>query len=66
MVGYGRDEYVGITRDDNRYFVAGGLQYIFNRGVSIKGELRQDWLTSTAAGVAYTSTSALLTLRVQR
>jgi hypothetical protein len=66
MVGYGRDEYVGITRDDNRYFVAGGLQYIFNRGMSIKGELRQDWLTSTAAGVAYTSTSALLTLRLQR
>jgi hypothetical protein len=66
MAGYGRDDYVGIPRDDNRYFIATGLQYIFNRDVSLKGELRRDWLTSTAPGVAYGSTSALLTLRLQR
>jgi hypothetical protein len=64
--GYGHDEYVGIDRDDNRYFASIGLQYILNREVSVRGELRHDWLTSTEAGVAYNSTSVLLGLRLQR
>lgn len=64
--GYGHDEYVGIARDDNRYFASIGLQYILNRDVSIRGELRQDWLSSTEPGVGYTSTSALVGLRLQQ
>ena len=35
-------------------------------GLWLKGELRQDWLTSNASGAAYDSTSVLLTLRLQR
>ena len=66
QLGYGRDDYVGITRDDNRYFAAIGMQYILNRSMSVKVQVRQDRLTSTATGVAYNSTSALLGLRLQR
>ena len=47
-------------------FVAGGLTYKMNRYVWLKGELRQDWLTSSQPGNAYQATSVLLTLRLQR
>jgi hypothetical protein len=66
QIGYGNDDYVGLGRDDNRYFVAAGLTYKFNRDVSLKGTLREDWLTSNVSGVAYQATSVLLTLRLQR
>jgi len=66
IAGYGRDEYVGLGRDDNRYFVSAGATYKFNPELWLKGELRHDWLTSNFSGVAYDSTSVLLTLRLQR
>jgi hypothetical protein len=66
QVGYGRDEYAGIARDDNRYFVVAGLTYKMNRDVWLKATVREDWLTSTATGVAYQATSFLLGLRLQR
>jgi hypothetical protein len=66
MVGYGRDEYAGLARDDNRYFVAGGLTYKLNPEMQLKGELRHDWLTSNQPGNAYNSTSILLGLRLQK
>jgi hypothetical protein len=64
--GYGNDDYVGIGRDDNRYFASIGLQYILNRDVSVRGELRHDWLTSNTPNVGYQSTSVLMGLRLQR
>jgi hypothetical protein len=64
--GYGRDEYVGIARDDNRYFVSTGLTYKMNRDMQLRGTVREDWLVSNVSGVAYTATSFLLTLRLQR
>jgi hypothetical protein len=51
---------------DSRYFVSGGLTYKFNRMMQLKGTVRHDWLTSTATGVAYDSTSFLVGLRLQR
>jgi hypothetical protein len=66
QAGYGNDDYVGMARDDNRYFVSGGITYKMNRDIQIKGVIRHDWLTSTQAGNAYEATSALLTLRLQR
>jgi hypothetical protein len=66
IVGYGRDEYVGLSRTDNRYFVSGGATYKLTRELSLKGELRQDWLTSNIADTSYTATSVLFTLRLQR
>ena len=66
QVGYERDEYFGLGRDDNHYFAAGGLTYKLNREVQLKGEIRQDWLTSNVSGVAYTATTYLLTMRLQK
>ena len=66
IVGYGRDQYVGLGRDDNRYFGSAGVTYKLNRDVQLKGEVRHDWLTSNVSGVAYNATSVLLTLRLQR
>jgi hypothetical protein len=66
IAGYGRDEYVGLGRDDNRYFVSAGATYKFTPEVWLKGELRHDWLRSNFPDVAYDSTSVLLTLRLQR
>jgi len=66
QIGYGNDDYVGLGRDDNRYFAAAGLIYKLNREMQLKGTLREDWLTSNVSGVAYSATSVLLTLRLQR
>jgi hypothetical protein len=66
QAGYGRDDYVGLGRQDNRYFVSTGVTYKLNRLVQLKGTLRQDWLTSNTAGVAYEATSVLAGVRLQR
>ena len=65
-VGYGRDDYVGWPRQDNRYFASAGLIYKMTRNVLLRGELREDWLTSSVTGVAYDATSFLVGLRLQR
>lgn len=66
QVGYGHDDYVGLGRQDNRYFVATGLIYKLSRELQIKGTVREDWLTSNFAGVAYNATSFLVGVRLQR
>ena len=66
QAGYGRDDYVGLGRHDNRYFVAAGMIYKLNRLMQLKGTLRQDWLTSNTTGVAYHATSFLAGVRLQR
>jgi hypothetical protein len=63
--GYGNDNYVGVFTD-NRYFVSVGLAYKLTREMQIRTELRQDWLTTTEPGFAYTATTALIGLRLQR
>ena len=64
--GYGNDKYVGLNRDDNRYYVSLGLTYKLNRVMALKGTVREDWLYSNAANVDYTATSVLFGLRLQR
>src|SRR5581483_653502 len=66
QVGYGHDDYQGLGRQDNRYFVSGGITYKMNRIVQFKGIVRQDWLTSNVSGAAYSATSFLLTMRLQK
>jgi hypothetical protein len=66
QVGYGRDAYVGIARDDNRYFASIAMTYKLNRSVQLKAQVRQDWLTSSEAGVANTATTYLVGVRLQR
>src|SRR5205807_8586866 len=57
---YGNDDYVGSTRKDDRFAIAGTLTYKLNRLMQVKGELRQEWLHSTAPGVDYAATVFLL------
>ncbi len=64
--GFGVDDYVGLDRIDKRYLVGAGLTYKLNRSVQVKGEFRQNWLTSNVAGVAYAESVFMLGLRLQR
>jgi len=66
QVGYGHDDYVGLGRQDNRYFAAAGLIYKLSRELQLKGTVREDWLTSNVTGVAYDATSFLVGARLQR
>jgi hypothetical protein len=65
QVGYGHDDYVGLGRQDDRYFTSAGLVYKISREVQIKATLREDWLTSNFTGVAYQATSLLAGIRLQ-
>jgi hypothetical protein len=64
-LGYGNEDFIGSDRFDNRYAVSGALTYKASRTLQIRGELRQDWLKSTADGVDYTATAVLGGLRFQ-
>jgi hypothetical protein len=66
IVGYENDNYFGLDRIDNHYFASAGLTYKLNREMQLKGQVRQDWLTSNVSGVAYTASTFLLTLRLQK
>ncbi len=66
QVGYERDDYVGLGRQDNRYFASTGLTYKLSRELQLKGTVREDWLTSNVTGVAYDATSFLAGVRLQR
>ena len=47
--GYGRDQFVGTTRIDNRFFVAGGGVYKMSSRVHLKSEVRAEWTRSNMA-----------------
>jgi len=64
--GFGNDDYVGSTRNDDRYSVGTALTYKFSRDVQLKGEFRQNWLRSNVAGNSYAESVFLLGLRLQR
>jgi hypothetical protein len=66
QIGYERDNYVGLGRQDNRYFISGGMIYKLNRDLQLKGTVREDWLTSNVSGVAYDATTILAGIRLQR
>jgi hypothetical protein len=65
-VGWGRDDYDGSTRRDERYVAALGVTYKATRIVHIKGEVRQEWLRSSIPGSDYTATVILAGMRLQR
>ena len=65
-LGYGNDNYVGMSRDDNRYSVGVGLTYKVNRMLQIKGEIDQYWLRSNQTGNNYSDTLFLFGIRLQR
>jgi len=65
-LGYGLDDYEGLSREDKRYAASAGLTYKLNRELWLKGEVRQDWLRSSVTGVDYTASTFLFGLRLQR
>jgi len=65
-VGFGLDDYVGMSREDNRYSVGVALTYKLDRSWQVKGEVRQDWLRSNQSGNDYNATTFLLGLRWQK
>jgi hypothetical protein len=65
-LGFGLDDYVGMSREDMRYSAGVGLTYKLDRSTQIKGEFRQDWLRSNVSGSDYTASIFLLGLRFQK
>jgi hypothetical protein len=47
--GYGQDQFVGTTRIDNRFFVAGGGVYKISHTLHLKSEVRAEWTRSNMA-----------------
>ncbi|MCC7347144.1 MAG: outer membrane beta-barrel protein, partial [Variibacter sp.] len=64
-IGTGTSDYGG-ARFDRRYFVEGDLLYKLSRTFHLKGQIRHDWLQSTAPGATSSATVVMLGLRVQR
>jgi len=64
--GYEIDDYIGPLRQDHRYVVGLSMLYKMNRDFWLKGELREEWLTSNIPNSNYAATVALVGLRMQR
>jgi hypothetical protein len=64
-LGYGLDDYVGISRLDHRFAAALGLTYKMNRNVQWKGEIRREQRTSNVANEDYKANIFMLGLRLQ-
>ena len=64
-LGYGNDNYSGMSRDDNRYSFGVGLTYKLNRSLWLKGEIDQNWLRSNQPGNNYGETLFLLGIQLQ-
>lgn len=65
-LGYGVDDYDGISREDRRMLASAGLVYKLSRTTQVKGEFRQEWLRSNAPGNDYTASIVMVGLRWQR
>jgi hypothetical protein len=65
-VGYGQDDYVGLSREDERYFASLGLLYKLNRYAQLKGEWRHEWQTSSQPGNDFTDDTVMLGVRLQQ
>jgi hypothetical protein len=66
FASYGVDQYRGTSRVDDRFSYGAALTYSLNRALALRGEVRQDKLSSNAAGEDYTAVIAMLGLRLQR
>jgi hypothetical protein len=66
QAGYGTDDYIGSPLRDTRYFVSAGLTYKMTREVQLRTQVRQDWQFATQPGFAFTATSVLVGMHLQR
>jgi hypothetical protein len=65
-LGFGLDNYDGMSREDKRFLAGVGLTDKLDRSTQIKGEFRQDWLRSSVTGNDYSASVFLLGLRFQK
>jgi hypothetical protein len=63
---YANDDYVGSTRDDNRYVASGLITYKLMRELWLKAEYRHEWLRSNQPANNYDADVFLLGVRLQR
>jgi hypothetical protein len=63
--GFGLDDYVGIEREDKRYYLGAGITYKLDRNWQLKGEYRHEWLDSTAPANNYSADVFLAGVRWQ-
>jgi hypothetical protein len=63
--GYGQDKFVGTTRIDNRFFVAGGGVYKLSRMVQLKADVRTEWTRSNMPANDFMAVVGLLGVRLQ-
>jgi hypothetical protein len=64
-LSYGLDDYVGSTREDQRYAASAGITYKLSPSWQVKGEVRREWLKSSDPGADYTANVAMVGLRWQ-
>jgi hypothetical protein len=64
-LSYGVDDFVGSTRQDQRYAAAAALTYKLTRTFLVKGEVRHEWRHSNQPGNDYEATIGLIGLRWQ-
>lgn len=65
-VGYGLDDYSGISRVDRRFSAAAGMTYKMNRNVQLKGEVRREQRFSDVADQEYKANIFTLGMRLQQ
>lgn len=63
--GYGQDQFVGIARTDNRFFVASGGVYKLSRNLQLKGDVRTEWTRSSMPNNDFVAVVGLLGVRLQ-
>ena len=64
--GYETDDYIGSLRQEHRYTASLAIAYKLSREFWLKGELREEWLSSNIPNSNYAATIALLGVRLQR
>ncbi len=66
QIGYGRDIFPGLTRQDNRFFAGLGLAYKVNRALQFRADWRYDQLASSDPTAPYNAHTVMLGLKVMR
>jgi hypothetical protein len=64
-LSYGLDDFVGSSRQDQRYAASVALTYKLTRTFQLKGEARHEWRRSNEPGNDYEATVGLVGLRWQ-
>jgi hypothetical protein len=64
-LSYGLDEFVGSSREDQRYAASAALTYKLTRTLQVKGEVRREGRRSNQPGNDYDATIGLIGLRWQ-